>query len=344
MTNQEDLISNFKNFDFDANDDWKSYLKRLEPTPEGAVLAKFQRKWYSQNVDKNFKPEMMEPKKVIPPSAPKNESTKTQTTPTTRTIPQSTITRRIQDPNFNKIFLTGVISLFLWSIPFVGRFSMPIPFVGARLTFFEVALSCIFRSAYVLSGGLNWSLSIEAFSTSPLLVDPHWVATFLELMVGFTKQWTMLLIPPVIHIIECAYAEDPITMTRFIDVAKQALVTPILNATGNSDMPVAQLLDSLASGPNGGASKVTRVVRCQMAAMNSILLAVMTIMSLFRMQFYNVYQFICYVYAMKMRLRTTYEARSCYRDIFMKIRSYLPGSMIGYYDMIGGYLSQFADM
>jgi len=344
MTNQEDLISNFKNFDFDANDDWKSYLKRLEPTPEGAVLAKFQRKWYSQNVDKNFKPEMMEPKKVIPPSAPKNETTKTQTTSPTRTVPQSSTTRRIGDPNFNLIFLTGVTSLFLWNIPFVGRFSMPIPFFGARLTFFEVALSCIFRSAYVLSGGLNWGLSIEALKTSPLLVDPHWLATFLELMVGFTKQWTMLLIPPIVHIIECAYAEDPITMTKIIDVAKQTLVTPILNATGNSDMPVGQFLDTLKSDPNGGASKVTRVVRCQVAAMNSILLAAMTILSLFRMQFYNVYQFICYVYAMKMRLRTTYEARSCYMDIFMKIRSHLPGSMIGYYDKIGVYFRQFADM
>jgi len=349
MTNPENLISQFKKFEFEGCEEWQTYLKRLEPTPEGAVLERRQRKWYSQNIDTNFKPEMMEPKKAPEPKPASHPARETYIPPTTSsTKPAIQIE---SDATFTPIFGAGIISLLLWSLPWIGRISIPIPFVGVNLTFFEVAVSFIFRSAFVLSGGFNWrEMSIDAFKNSPILCSPHWLATMLEIMVGFSKQWTMILIPPVIHIAEVAYADNQSIMKdlsgKFEGYLKERpiIISTLLASTGNSEMPPDMFLSQMTAGLLTGASRLMKVMRCQVASMNSILFALMTIVGLFRMQFFNISQFIIYSYAMKMRFLTMYEARSCYHEIFMKARGYMPESIIVYYDMVGGYIHQYASM
>ena len=49
-----EAFTKFKEFDFIHDTRWQSYMNTLYPTPTGATLDKFKRKWYKRVVDPAF--------------------------------------------------------------------------------------------------------------------------------------------------------------------------------------------------------------------------------------------------------------------------------------------------
>ena len=52
--NQEVKETQFKSYDWSTNEKWQSYLKNVYPMPPLNRLEKMKRKWYKNNVDKDF--------------------------------------------------------------------------------------------------------------------------------------------------------------------------------------------------------------------------------------------------------------------------------------------------
>jgi len=44
----------YRKFDWTLNDKWQQYLSNIFPTPSREKLEKMRRKWYRDNVDKDF--------------------------------------------------------------------------------------------------------------------------------------------------------------------------------------------------------------------------------------------------------------------------------------------------
>lgn len=44
----------YRKFDWTLNDKWQTYLNNIFPTPSRERLEKIRRKWYRDNVDKEF--------------------------------------------------------------------------------------------------------------------------------------------------------------------------------------------------------------------------------------------------------------------------------------------------
>ena len=53
-SNQEHKETQFKAYDWSANERWQQYLKNVYPMPPLPRLEKMKRKWYKNNVDKDF--------------------------------------------------------------------------------------------------------------------------------------------------------------------------------------------------------------------------------------------------------------------------------------------------
>lgn len=51
----------FRSFDWTLNEKWQLYLNNIFPMPPRARLEKMRRKWYKDNVDKEFDIEFVEP-------------------------------------------------------------------------------------------------------------------------------------------------------------------------------------------------------------------------------------------------------------------------------------------
>lgn len=56
----QDIINNYKNYDFTKNQAWIDYYKSLYPTPSLEILEKKKRVWYKKNIDNNFDPNFVE--------------------------------------------------------------------------------------------------------------------------------------------------------------------------------------------------------------------------------------------------------------------------------------------
>ena len=52
--NQEHKETQFKSYDWSTNERWQQYLKNVYPMPPLNRLDKMKRKWYKNNVDKDF--------------------------------------------------------------------------------------------------------------------------------------------------------------------------------------------------------------------------------------------------------------------------------------------------
>lgn len=50
----EQKFKDYRKFDWTLNDKWQSYLNNIFPTPSRERLEKIRRKWYRDNVDKDF--------------------------------------------------------------------------------------------------------------------------------------------------------------------------------------------------------------------------------------------------------------------------------------------------
>ena len=50
----EQKYREFKKFDWTLSDKWQNYLNNIFPTPSRDVLEKIRRKWYKNNIDKDF--------------------------------------------------------------------------------------------------------------------------------------------------------------------------------------------------------------------------------------------------------------------------------------------------
>lgn len=50
----EQKFKDYRKFDWTLNDKWQNYLDNIFPTPTRERLEKIRRKWYQQNVDKEF--------------------------------------------------------------------------------------------------------------------------------------------------------------------------------------------------------------------------------------------------------------------------------------------------
>ncbi len=50
----EQKFKSFQDFDWSNNQGWQSYFSNLFPTPPLSKVERFKRKWYRDNVDKDF--------------------------------------------------------------------------------------------------------------------------------------------------------------------------------------------------------------------------------------------------------------------------------------------------
>ena len=50
----EQKFREYRKFDWTLNDKWQQYLSNIFPTPPRDKLEKMRRKWYRDNVDKDF--------------------------------------------------------------------------------------------------------------------------------------------------------------------------------------------------------------------------------------------------------------------------------------------------
>jgi len=50
----EQKFKEYRKFDWTLNDKWQTYLENIFPTPSRERLEKIRRKWYRDNVDKDF--------------------------------------------------------------------------------------------------------------------------------------------------------------------------------------------------------------------------------------------------------------------------------------------------
>jgi hypothetical protein len=50
----EQKFKEYRKFDWTLNDKWQTYLNNIFPTPSRERLEKIRRKWYRDNVDKEF--------------------------------------------------------------------------------------------------------------------------------------------------------------------------------------------------------------------------------------------------------------------------------------------------
>ena len=50
----EQKFREYRKFDWTLNDKWQTYLNNIFPTPSRERLEKIRRKWYRDNIDKDF--------------------------------------------------------------------------------------------------------------------------------------------------------------------------------------------------------------------------------------------------------------------------------------------------
>lgn len=50
----EQKYKEFEKFDWTLNDKWQTYLNNIFPTPPLDRIKKYRKKWYRDNVDKDF--------------------------------------------------------------------------------------------------------------------------------------------------------------------------------------------------------------------------------------------------------------------------------------------------
>lgn len=51
---QEEIFKQFKEFDFDNSEEFHKYLENIFPYPKGLLMEKIKRKYFKNNIDKNF--------------------------------------------------------------------------------------------------------------------------------------------------------------------------------------------------------------------------------------------------------------------------------------------------
>ena len=57
----EAKYKSYRSFDWTLNDKWQTYLNNIYPVPPRDRLEKIRRKWYRDNVDKEFDINYVEP-------------------------------------------------------------------------------------------------------------------------------------------------------------------------------------------------------------------------------------------------------------------------------------------
>ena len=50
----EEKLKSYHAFEFATNEKWQAYLKNVYPPPPAKQMEKMKRKWYKNNVDKEF--------------------------------------------------------------------------------------------------------------------------------------------------------------------------------------------------------------------------------------------------------------------------------------------------
>lgn len=94
-----DSATKYKNYDFFADENWRTYSTNIFPPPARSQLEKIRRKWYQANIDPSF-----DPKFDVNPNEPNQEENSATEEPQTQNLPEENKTDSInkQDPKSNE--------------------------------------------------------------------------------------------------------------------------------------------------------------------------------------------------------------------------------------------------
>ena len=122
---QNPKAQEYLNFNFADNDNWKAYLNKLDPVPEGKLLEKKKRIWYRNNIDPEFNVffDSDDPKSsnTNEPSPENNPNTGNNPIPNTNTQPQMSVSDKVKEDIFQMegYFKLGFFLAFI--IPLIPK-------------------------------------------------------------------------------------------------------------------------------------------------------------------------------------------------------------------------------